>query len=138
MGAPWLAANIAAITSSLGALGLLVDVQHLAWIGADDSGKPTHAAGVPYQAQVQLGTKQTRDVGGEVITPRACLSIFSPIAPNGAAGRVSEPIDGRDLFSFTVDGVAFVGSPIVDNDGSQALAGAVAGEGRPVHVVWLR
>lgn len=139
MGAPWLASAIETAGAALGALDLLVDVQHEAWIDADDTGKPEYDDAVTLKAMVQVGTSQERTVQGEEIRPRACLSFFAPIEPNGADGRF-EPIDPRDRLTFTVDGVTYDGQPIVDAVGSQLInqGGSPATATRPVLTVWLR
>lgn len=140
MGAPWLTAALSAVESSLGALGLLVEVEHYAWIGTlDDYQAPDYDQPVTLQAQVQLGSNQVRELQGETFLPRACLSFFTPIAPNGMVGRM-EPIDPRDKFVFEVDGVEYEGAPIVDNVGSQVISdgSSPAIATRPVLVVWLK
>jgi hypothetical protein len=136
MGAPWLTSAVAAVGGALENLGLLVDVQHEAWIGDLDAyKKPDLDDPVTLRGMVQEGTMQIRTARGETIAVRACISFFEPITPNGATGR-REPIDPRDRLTLP-SGYTGV---IVNAPGAQLLAGDTTpfSASRPVHTVWLK
>ncbi len=124
MGSPWLTSAVAAAASAMEGLGLLEDVQHEAWIGADSYDKPVYDDPILLRGRVQEGSIQVRTVQGQEINVRACISFLSPISPNGASGR-REPIDPRDRFTLAS---GYTG-PIVENPGS---------EKKPVVLVWLK
>lgn len=64
------------------------------WTGQDGKGKATYATAVPFNAVVDYTRKQ-RFLDGRQVNVVATLTVLTPVAPNGGAGR-REPVDPRD------------------------------------------
>lgn len=71
-----------------------------AYIGQDKWGAPSYATGVSYDALVEHKQRLVRDFNGNEVTSATRLTVLQPIAANGDADRLREPIDPRDKITL--------------------------------------
>ncbi len=130
MGFDSLVRNAVALANSLTST-LQVAVSHKAWIGDDDTGKPTYATAVSRKAIVSDSSRRIRRDDSEEIVARTYIAFLAPIAARTPAvtGR-HDPLDERDQLTLP-DGRT---GPILDTDGG--LVDPLTGR-TFFHQVWL-
>lgn len=113
MGLSDLVRNAVALANRLTA-DLQVEVAHRAWIGDDDTGKPTYATAVSRKAIVRDSARRIMRDGGEEIVAATHIMFLEPIPlRTPTVAQRTGALDERDKLTLP-DGRT---APIVDTDG---------------------